>query len=81
MDGLRKDKTTHLKKVANETAKSKEEVQYQKYLNEVRALNIVKEFLAQNRDSLSHGHKTQLVAKIVEEQKRLSRIEKNLKKR
>jgi len=50
MDSLRKNRDTNLKRQATATTKSKEEVIYHKYLSEVKALNIVKDFLAENRD-------------------------------
>lgn len=57
MEGLRKhhsnQKTSEIKTIR----KAKEDLEYQRYLAEVNALNLVKDFLSQNRDTLSAEHK------------------------
>ena len=40
---------------------SKENHEYQIYMSEVRALNTVKEFLAENKETLSAAHKQSLI--------------------
>lgn len=50
-----------------ELKKTKDELQYHKYLSEVSSLNIVKEFLAENKDKMSKVHKQKLITKIIEE--------------
>ena len=59
---------------------TKDELQYQKYLTDVKALNIVKEFLAENKQNLSKENKNQLIMKIVTKEKVLKQVEKNFKK-
>jgi hypothetical protein len=61
MDGLRKFNNSVQKKEINELKRTKEELQYQKYLGEVNSLNTVKDFLAENRDIISMEHKNRLI--------------------
>lgn len=53
MDGLRKTHDTAMAKHAGEAKQTKEELLYQKYLGEVKSLNMVKEFLSSNKEQLS----------------------------
>jgi len=53
MDGLRKHADTSMAKQVEEATRTKEDLLYQKYLAEVKALNLVKDYLAEHSDSLS----------------------------
>jgi hypothetical protein len=54
-------------------------MEYKKYLTDVKALNIVKEFLAENKDSISTRHKNKLVKKIIDVQRGMKSYEGKLK--
>lgn len=76
MDGLRKTNSSAMKKQEHEVQQSKEDIQYQSYLSKVKALNLVKDYLAENKDKLSTEHKNKLITKILDEERRLKKAEK-----
>ncbi|CDW80142.1 UNKNOWN [Stylonychia lemnae] len=78
MEGLRKSNKTYQTQELVDIKKNKEEFQYQKYLSEVKSLNIVKEFLAQNKDTLTQEVKHKLIDQIINEQRRLKKIEREI---
>eukprot|EP00347_Sterkiella_histriomuscorum_P015729 403355900 len=80
MDGLRKSNKSIQKQEIVEIQKTKEEMQYQRYLSEVNSLNLVKDYLAENKDSLSQENKSKLINKILDEQRRLKKLEKSIRK-
>ena len=73
MDNLRKVKEVKDVKTIEELKQQKKDILYQKYLTEVNALNLVKEYLSNNRSALSHEHKKELIKKIIVAQKNLNK--------